>query len=314
MPSAQLIVSFDPDEQARNFGLLDQRYEQLSCGAFRGSVSSIGLESMTLFRESLHQSVHQMGCAPLDRITVAAPCEMSDEAYWNGRHIGPDAIIAFSPGREFELRSPRHAVCTGVSIDRAELSRGGRSDGDDELSALLSRDTWSAPQTERLGQRLAAVLDAVSAEPAMLQERAACAQLADEVLGLLVAHLSGAAEPERSLRQGNYPRIARRARELMVEHRDEHLSVQMLCSRIGCSRRSLQYAFENVYGVNPVTFLRTLRLNAVRRELRHPGAGTTVLDVAARQGFWHFPRFAQEYARMFGELPSATLSASRSQA
>jgi AraC family transcriptional regulator, ethanolamine operon transcriptional activator len=206
MPSAQLIVSSDPDEQARNFGLLDQRYEQLSCGAFRGSVSSIDLPSMTLFRESLHQSVHQTGCAPADRITIAAPCEMSDEAYWNGRHIGADAIIAFSPGREFELRSPRRAVCTGVSFDRPAAGN--------ELHTLLRRDTWAAPHAadaERLGQRLAAVLEAVSAEPAMLQERAAAAQLADEVLGLLVAHLSAAAEPDRPLRQGNHPRVAARA-------------------------------------------------------------------------------------------------------
>jgi len=32
----------------------------------------------------------------------------------------------------------------------------------------------------------------------------------------------------------------------------------------------------------------------------------TVGDVAARWGFWHLSRFAADYSRLFGELPSAT--------
>ena len=45
-----------------------------------------------------------------------------------------------------------------------------------------------------------------------------------------------------------------------------------------------------------------------RRLLLQPGPAPSVSDIAARVGFWHFSRFAGEYARMFGELPSATLA------
>lgn len=60
--------------------------------------------------------------------------------------------------------------------------------------------------------------------------------------------------------------------------------------------------------ISPVTYLRTMRLNRVRSELRQCPA-STVGDVAARWGFWHLSRFAREYRALFGELPSATLKA-----
>jgi len=35
-----------------------------------------------------------------------------------------------------------------------------------------------------------------------------------------------------------------------------------------------------------------------------------VQDIAARWGFWHLSHFANDYRRMFGELPSETLRSS----
>ncbi|MBQ0922131.1 AraC family transcriptional regulator, partial [Hydrogenophaga aromaticivorans] len=72
--------------------------------------------------------------------------------------------------------------------------------------------------------------------------------------------------------------------------------------------RALQYAFEEVMQISPVTYLRAMRLNQVRSELRQNRAAP-VGDVAARWGFWHPSRFASDYKALFGELPSATRSA-----
>lgn len=316
-PEPFLVTTSEPEEQASSLALLDQRYEQLSRGPFSGSLSCISVGRVTLFREALEQSVYQTGCAPTDRLTVAASCELSAEAYWNGRHIGNDAIITFAPGREFELISPRHAVCVGMSISGDDwMDSDGAASSGDWSRPLLSNDSWSdiGSARQKFSDHISAVLSALSCSPTMLGERAACEQLADELLGDLATRIDEAAGPAPRVRESSYPRIAQRARAAMLERIDEHVSVRDLCDATGCSRRSLQYAFESVFGVTPVAYLRTLRLNAVRRELRHPQPGTTVHDVAARLGFWHFPRFAQEYAKMFGELPSRTLSKCRAQA
>jgi len=98
-----------------------------------------------------------------------------------------------------------------------------------------------------------------------------------------------------------------RRRELLLAHTDEPLSILQVCSHLGTSRRKLNYCFQDVLGTTPVKYLRTLRLNGVRRVLRHAEKGVTVQDVAAHWGFWHLGQFAQDYRRLFGELPSTTL-------
>jgi AraC family ethanolamine operon transcriptional activator len=62
-----------------------------------------------------------------------------------------------------------------------------------------------------------------------------------------------------------------------------------------------------VLGTTPIKYLRSLRLNSVRRALRQAAPGVTIQDIASHWGFWHLSQFAQDYKKLFGELPSATL-------
>ncbi len=79
-----------------------------------------------------------------------------------------------------------------------------------------------------------------------------------------------------------------------------------LCEQLHVSRRTLQYCFQDVLGMAPATYLRALRLNGVRRDLRGRAAAS-VQDAAAAWGFWHLSQFATDYRRMFGARPSETL-------
>ena len=57
-------------------------------------------------------------------------------------------------------------------------------------------------------------------------------------------------------------------------------------------------------GTSPLAYLHDLRLDRVRVDLA-AGAGP-VTDVAMRWGLHHMGRFAADYKRRFGELPSQT--------
>ena len=57
--------------------------------------------------------------------------------------------------------------------------------------------------------------------------------------------------------------------------------------------------------------LRRARLAQARADLEAPGRNTSVTNVAYDCGFSHLGRFAQEYARRFGESPSETLRRAR---
>ena len=98
------------------------------------------------------------------------------------------------------------------------------------------------------------------------------------------------------------------ARNYVLTHLHDTVTIAELCDALNASRRTIQYCFQEVLSTNPVQYLRAIRLNNVRRELRDASPDTTqVQDVAARWGFWHMSHFASDYRAMFGELPSDTL-------
>ncbi|WP_348788845.1 AraC family transcriptional regulator [Leifsonia sp. NPDC080035] len=99
-----------------------------------------------------------------------------------------------------------------------------------------------------------------------------------------------------------------RAVELMRSDPGHPWTVAELAADVSLSVRSLQEGFRRSLDTTPMTYLRRLRLDKVHHELSTAGPGTvSVTEVATRWGFVHLGRFAGEYARAFGEHPSATL-------
>ncbi|OPF83743.1 hypothetical protein VT50_0202800 [Streptomyces antioxidans] len=85
-------------------------------------------------------------------------------------------------------------------------------------------------------------------------------------------------------------------------------TVAGLAQAAGVSVRTLEKAFSRRFGLPPCGYLRQVRLKRVRAELTAPGTGRlTVSEVAARWGFSHFGRFAQEYRKKYHENPSETV-------
>ena len=106
----------------------------------------------------------------------------------------------------------------------------------------------------------------------------------------------------------SYSRIVRTCEEytLNLDGRRPYLSE--LCSAANVSERTLQYAFHDIMGMSPLTYLHRLRLHRARDELRNANSvSTTVTDVALNWGFWHFGEFSRAYKNCFGEVPSRTL-------
>lgn len=133
--------------------------------------------------------------------------------------------------------------------------------------------------------------------------------LSDSVLGHLVNLLQTAlrAPPPTPSFPGRC-RVVEQAVAFALARGAEPVTVSELCAKTRVSRRMLNYCFQDVLNTNPVHYLKAIRLNGVRRDLRQADPVPGVIrDVAGRWGFWHFSRFASEYRSLFGELPSDTL-------
>jgi AraC family ethanolamine operon transcriptional activator len=102
--------------------------------------------------------------------------------------------------------------------------------------------------------------------------------------------------------------ITELSRRLMEERLDDTISLRVLYSAIPTSRRTLVYAFDEVFGMTPMRFLRLQRLEAARRALSRAEPGsTTVAVIAQRHGFASPSHFSRLYLAHFGESPSQSL-------
>ncbi|NML27401.1 AraC family transcriptional regulator [Zoogloea dura] len=102
------------------------------------------------------------------------------------------------------------------------------------------------------------------------------------------------------------PRHVRRAEEYIRSHAAEPLNLSLIAAAAGCCVRSLSEGFRAARGGTPMNFLRQVRLEGVRRDLDGGLPPGGISELALRWGFSHFGRFAADYRRHFGELPSET--------
>ena len=104
------------------------------------------------------------------------------------------------------------------------------------------------------------------------------------------------------------PRHIRNAAEYIHSHFNDNITLEKLVNVSGVSQRSLHSGFKKFYGTSPMRYLKNVRLDLVRLELKNSDLRfTTVTDVAYACGFNHLSKFAKQYKLRFSELPSETL-------
>jgi AraC family transcriptional regulator, ethanolamine operon transcriptional activator len=297
----------DVDEQARAFDGWSLDYTQISSGIFRGTSSVVSLGGIRLLVEQLDKIILQQGSVPSDRVAVAVPLELEGHARMCGEKSNRDFLHVFSSGPEFEFFSPDRHVLVNVEIEPAKLSSDsmrilGTSLLDRPLAPLI-------PMTAEVADNLRALLRQTLAAAARSSpgERADASQrvelLERSILYAISEVMSISASEANRGRSTKYWSLVTLVREQLRDPATCPLSIAELCVQMQVSRRTLQYAFQEALNLNPIAYLRAVRLNNVRRELR---LGGTVTPTATRWGFWHLSSFAHDYKVMFGELPSAT--------
>ena len=305
------LVTRDADQHAENLGAWDRIYDQITPGRFEGHLTETWLGGVQIFREVTNQVVYQAGKSWAGGRTFGVVLDMDGDGAFCGRTLPRNGAVMLAPSGCFSLRTPRHLDVVGIALS-AELYEDYRqTDGNACPSSLVDADGMvleSSRAMDLLRDLLRAFFAAAGDECSPFRERYAQRSF----LCSLLAAMSGSFEqPRDEVRQPDSHRARRqvveRAKTYALAHLDTPVSVADLCTVLGQSRRNLQYCFQTVLGVSPVQYLRAVRLNGVRRELRHGTAELRIGDVAARWGFWHQSQFAADYRTLFGELPSQTL-------
>lgn len=102
------------------------------------------------------------------------------------------------------------------------------------------------------------------------------------------------------------PHDVKRAIVHMHKTIGQKMTMAELSTVTGAAERTLRKNFARFIGVPPLAYWRKLRLTVARDRLLVPSADRTVTKTATFVGYSHLGRFASDYRRCFGELPSTT--------
>jgi AraC family ethanolamine operon transcriptional activator len=313
-PGASIVnrhfESDDVDAHAQFIDGWALQLDQMSPGPFRGTLHEIRVGDMQLLRERVNRSLLKRGATAAYVTSFSVPLQTDGPGYCGGGAL-QERVLLVSNGTSLpELRTPdRHDIAV-LTLPAEALASLAALDGDDERERSADSIylvTLDGQRYDALKAFLVASFDAADAAADAFAYPQACKTLHDAVL-LELDRIAESGRPPVRLDRTARRRIVSRVRELVAAQPDAPLTVLDVCRAVGTSRRKLQYCFEEALGTNPAYYLRVLRLNAARRELRRQSPATgSVGDVAFRCGFWHLSRFSLHYRQLFGELPSDTL-------
>ncbi|WP_283201406.1 helix-turn-helix domain-containing protein [Rhizobium sp. BT03] len=285
---------------------------QLSAGRFESHLFQTRFEHVQLIRERTNRALLKRGAGWAGSVVFSLPLAASGNGWTGGRPIAyPSGLLA--DGQDLpELVTPVELNLICIALDRQWFALEAEALGHAALAQRLRQREILVIAPSRLHALQALFRDLfreISQRPAVLTFENARREIEGAIIEHIVEALAASVSVEP---REDTPRktTADQARALALADASETLDIGGICRRLSVSRRHLQNCFLSSYGQSATHVLRAIRLNRVRRELRdHARLGTRVSigDIAARWGFWHWSRFAEDYRKHFGELPSATL-------
>lgn len=306
------VTTEDPCQHAESLPQWSQEYLQLSPGGFRGRIIEMSCGPVQLFRESMDQAIDEKGHPRPSSYTFGVPIRVHPDGYWQAHTLERDSLLTLSPCEELHFRTPKTSDIFVSVIDCDTLDSYAETVIGCEVASLIARaqmQTLEEAAAARYRHVLHEVLSCVQGTPEVLMHEASRRAVSESVINAsLTALLSISGQPERN-RGGHaiHRSIVERARSFILSRPDSPLTVSDLSTHLKMSRRGLHHAFSNVLGINPVTFLRYVRLHGARKALLKGGPEASVSTIACTWGFWHMGMFSSYYKALFGESPSSTL-------
>lgn len=285
--------SADMSEHASRLSGWQQRYDQLSGGPVDAALWVLDIGPIRLFRERLNQAAVQHMQLPREHLNLIFPLA------WPQRDAQQPWLL---DGLNLLPSQSEFRTVSGAGMDVLCLSMPYA-----ELHGLVSDATLArcrASQAVR-GVSLSAPLHQHARRELLdLLRHPEAAQPRQRVLDLTCQLLAGLdALPALPASYSTRHYIVQRCHEMVVQDPQGIAGLVDLCKRLKISRRTLQYSFQSVADVNPVQYLRSVRLNEARRALSHDPEAR-ISDIAARWGFEHTSYFCAQYQKLFGEKPS----------
>jgi AraC family ethanolamine operon transcriptional activator len=301
-PQKCIVQTTDVDEQAHNLTSWQQIYDQTSNGQFYGCIEGINYPDSHLFKEFTLRALRQQCNIAPDSIWLGIPALSSDSKI-NGLQVESHQFMCRGSDCDFELITPEEFTIYGVVINRDMLFSMAEIQGIKLKHSMTQDNARQVVIPAVLNQARLTIEQLISHNGLGL-----CTQLQQDILSTLVLTLLVDNQANQHIAPSYHHRfdVVEKVKDYIHQHPHQAITITQLCEHTHVSRRTLQYSFESILGINPLRFLRLTRLNNVRRELKKPLQDKPIAVIAANWGFWHHGQFTKDYTQLFAENPSQT--------
>jgi len=293
----------------------DTEAVQVSRGPLSMQVDSLDVGDLILMhlkinRDTIFKSARDSGWCTL--IVHMTPKR------WCGIDLPPGSFHAIAPRRETNVVSRGDWESINITVRRdtlptweAPLCDLGDRDRTPEESIFDSDPGGRERFRHWVGALFSAAMPACTEDDSAMWVAAIRGRLQRYLLAVM-GHRPGPRPVSSVHRVARYD-LALAALRMIQPEAERRITVSDLAQGLGVSARALEYAFSSVIGMSPAQYILAERLNKARNRLMTFGSsGETVTTVAFDHQFENLSRFAQQYARLFGERPSDTLRMARS--
>jgi AraC family ethanolamine operon transcriptional activator len=306
----------DFDEMTEALHAWNVEILQMDRGPFRGDIFQLGIGGVQVGRAVFNRATWQRGLPPEGFRNFAFLTDPLPHMIWRKQKVSTNSVMAFPPGGELDCVTRKAAFKVFTLSFPEELLAGTcRSMELPEIDDLLASEEVVRVDPVKMS-RLIAFLHATCRDhredPSKERSPALQSFLEGEVTRRFLGVLASSRTDKNGRPGSGRDRIFKQLDTAIERMPFEIPSIGHLCRAAQVSERTLEYAFHERFGMTPVAYLKTIRLNGVRKELLESDPRSIrIADVAGRWGFRHLGQFAADYRGHFGELPSSTLEQRR---
>ncbi|APG88215.1 thc operon regulatory protein ThcR (plasmid) [Sinorhizobium americanum CCGM7] len=313
--AATSFHGFDPDELA---AVLSTPASPIKVEKLSGEALSFDCEFYSTGVISFGSCAYEgeMECkrqAPSDKLLIFVPTRGAALFEPGGREIwsrpGQGTIVDGARSERVRLHGPRRHFT--LFIDQRKITNHLINMLERTISGNLEfyphMDLTAGPGLA-LAQLVETTCKGLRGDAPLRQSPLALASLGDAV-----THLILEAVPHRysdqlaSTAPLPAPRHVKWAIDFMQAHIAQPITMAEIAAAAKVSVRTLQQGFRQFRLTTPMAYLHELRLTAAHQDLMNTHEAQSVAEIALKWGFTHLGRFAADYKKRFGVLPSQTM-------
>ncbi|MFI2428624.1 AraC family transcriptional regulator [Streptomyces sp. NPDC018955] len=280
---------------------------------FHAVQTQVSLGEIAIHRLSYGAPVHVEPVPLGNWVLVSAPLRgaLTIRSGRVERTLAVGESVAIDPYRPFSLtwetdcqlqtiRLPRHVV-----EEAAEVA-GVASEG----TVRFGIGAPVTPMAARSWQAVTALLKQEATQQGAFSRFPLLTEQLTRTLAMALVNTHPVVDADEGGRPGRVlPRALRRAVELVEREPETDLSIPVLAAAASLSPRALQEGFRRHMDMTPTEYVRRVRMARAHDMLAQadPQSGVSVTQIACQWGFTNLGRFARDYQRHYGQLPSTTL-------